>query len=125
MISKKTMFMTLAVIAVVLFATTGEAFAQGAVYARQDVFGVVAKKGVNVFKAVKAIMFIVGGFGLVAVAAAAIFGKISWKVFSYLAVGLMILAAAGAIIDYATDDTTNVMATEGAAFGDTLGKSGF
>lgn len=121
MISKKTMFMTLAVIAVVIFATTGDAFAQ---YQRNDVFGVVAEKGINVFKAVKAIMFIIGGFGLVAVAAAAIFGKISWKVFSYLAVGLMILAAAGAVIDYATDDQANALAVDGSGFNDTLGDSG-
>ncbi len=119
---KKTMIMTLAVIAVVMFATTGDAFAQ-AVANRGDVFQDVAQKGINLFKAVKGIMFILGGFGLVAIAAAAIFGKISWKIFSYLAVGLMILAAAGAIIDYATDDQDNYL-TEGAAFGDTLGNSG-
>ena len=61
-----------------------------------------ASKGVNTFRAVRTIIFIVGGFGLVGVAFGAIFGKINWKWFAGLAVGLAILAAAGSIVEYAT-----------------------
>ena len=55
----------------------------------------------NVFEAVRTIIFILGGFGLVGVAFAAIFGKINWKWFAALAVGLAILAAANAVVQYA------------------------
>jgi len=54
---------------------------------------------------------------LVALAFMAIFGKLDWKKFSMLAVGLAILAAAGAIVDYATGDDA------GADFSDSFGKS--
>ena len=90
---------TLAVILVVglLFATP-DAFAQ-------TVFQTAHKKAKDTFAVVKSTIFIVGGFGLVALAFFAVFGKLKWSWFASLAVGLAILAAAGAIIDYAT--TTN------------------
>jgi len=72
------------------------------------------QKAVNVFKAVKTIVFVIGGFGLVALAFQAIFGKVKWPWFAGLAVGLAILAAAGAIVDYATG------ATQGGDMGDTF-----
>ena len=62
-------------------------------------------KAKEVFEAVKSIIFIVGGFGLVALAFFAVFGKLKWTWFASLAVGLAILAAAGAIVDYATGTT--------------------
>lgn len=71
-----------------------------------DVAGSAATKAVTVFKAVKTIMFILGGFGLVGLAATMVFGKANWKWFAYLATGLAILAAAGSIIDYATGSTS-------------------
>ena len=79
-----------------LLAMSGEAFAQG------TVMSIAKDKGLNTFKAVKTIMFIVGGFGLVGIAFGAIAGKINWKWFAGLAVGLAILAAAGSIVTYAT-----------------------
>lgn len=81
-----------------------------------DLMGVAQGKAVTVFKSVKTIIFVVGGFGLVALAFMAIFGKIDWKKFAALAVGLAILAAAGAIVDYATG------ATQGGDMSDTFGK---
>lgn len=62
-------------------------------------------KATNVFKSVKTIIFVVGGFGLVGVAWGAIWGKINWKWFGALAVGLAVLSAAAAIVQYATGDT--------------------
>ncbi|MBR1604899.1 MAG: TrbC/VirB2 family protein [Alphaproteobacteria bacterium] len=59
-------------------------------------------KATNVFQSVKTITFIVGGFGLVGVAYQAAIGKVNWKWFAGLAVGLALLAAAGAIVEYAT-----------------------
>lgn len=90
--------LTISCIAVmVLFGTVGEAFAKV-----DDLMGTAQTKAIAVFQSVKSIIFIVGGFGLVALAFMAIFGKLDWKKFSMLAVGLAILAAAGAIVDYAT-----------------------
>lgn len=64
------------------------------------------QKAINVFKSARSIMFVVGGFGLIGVAFMAVFGKINWKWFAGLAVGLAMLAAAGSIVNYATGDTT-------------------
>lgn len=86
-------------------------------YAATDLVNTAKNKTVAVFKAVKSIIFIVGGFGLVVLAFMAIFGKLDWKKFSMLAVGLAILAAAGAIVDYATG------ASEGANLGDSFSTS--
>ena len=64
------------------------------------------------FYNVRTVIFILGGFGLVALAFFAIFGKLQWKWFAALCVGLAIVAAAGFIIDYATggvnDTATNL-----------------
>ena len=76
---------------------TGDAFA-----GQTSVMDTAKAKAVSVFKAVKTIVFVIGGFGLVALAFQAIFGKVKWPWFAGLAVGLAILAAAGAIVDYAT-----------------------
>ncbi|MBR1605400.1 MAG: TrbC/VirB2 family protein [Alphaproteobacteria bacterium] len=62
-------------------------------------------KMIHIFSSVKTITFIIGGFGLVGIAYQAAIGKVNWKWFAGLAVGLALLAAAGAIIEYATGDT--------------------
>ena len=72
------------------------------------VIDVAKNKAADTFRSVKAVIFIVGGFGLVALAFFAIFGKLKWTWFASLAVGLAILAAAGAIIDYATTNNGSV-----------------
>ena len=59
-------------------------------------------KARNVFTSVRTITFILGGFGLVGIAYQAIIGKVKWSWFAGLAVGLALLAAAGAIVEYAT-----------------------
>lgn len=86
------------IVLTILMGTTCRAFAM------EDLMQTAETKAALTFKAVKQIVFVVGGFGLVALAFMAIFGKLDWKKFSALAVGLAILAAAGAIVDYATGD---------------------
>lgn len=94
---------TLCLIAfVAVFGFAGDAAAQEG----GTVMSLARDKAVNVFKSVKTIIFVVGGFGLVGLAFAAIFGKINWKWFASLAVGLAILAAAGSIVNYATGDVS-------------------
>lgn len=85
---------------VALFATFG--FVDMA--AAQSVMGIAANKALQTFEAIRTIVYIVGGFGLVGLGFAAIFGKVNWKWFAALAVGLAIIAAAGAIVQYATSN---------------------
>ena len=68
---------------------------------------VAERKAMNVFQHVKTITFVIGGFGLVGIAYQAIIGKVKWGWFAGLAVGLALLAAAGAIVDYATGAGVN------------------
>ena len=90
---------TLMAFAMVAFvAMTGNACAQEA----SGIMELVMDKLSNLFQSVKTIVFILGGFGLVVVAFLAIFGKVNWKWFAGLAVGLAVLAAAGAVIKYST-----------------------
>ena len=68
--------------------------------------GIAKSKALTTFQNVKSII-------------GAIFGKIKWSAFASLAVGLAILAAAGAIVQYATGDT-EISATGRDGFGDTF-----
>lgn len=83
----------------------------------ETVFGTAAGKLVDLFKNAKMVVFVIGGFGLVALAFQAIFGKIKWAWFAALAFGLAVVAAAGAIVNYAANTTT----AAGTNFKDTLG----
>jgi hypothetical protein len=76
----------------------------GTADAAETVFGQAQKKLVNLFKNVKWVVFIIGGFGLVALAFQAIFGKLKWAWFAALAFGLALLAAASGVIQYAAND---------------------
>ena len=96
-----------------IFGFAGDAAAMGG----KSIMGTATDKAKNVFRSVKTIIFVVGGFGLVGIAWGAIFGKINWKWFAGLAVGLAILAAAGSIVEYATGDGKIGMSGE-----DTFGK---
>lgn len=108
---KNNMFTFLALALVFTMAMVGDASAESVMETAQT-------KAVSVFQAVKTIVFVVGGFGLVGLAFQAIFGKVKWPWFAGLAVGLAILAAAGAIVDYATGDSGHV-----TDLGDTFGNS--
>ena len=70
----------------------GDAWADG-----NSLMKTAQRKARNVFTEVKIITFILGGFGLTGVAFAAIMGKVNWKWFAGLAVGLGILGAAGRV----------------------------
>lgn len=71
-------------------------------YAEGELFVDISDKMISVFKSVRSIIFIVGGFGLVGLGFAAIFGKIKWTWLAALAAGLAIVALAGAVVDYVT-----------------------
>lgn len=101
-----------------VFGVSSDVLAGGtSVDGADTLLGTATTKARNVFMNVKSIIFIVGGFGLVALAFFAIFGKVKWSWFAGLAVGLAILAAAGAIIEYATGEDSGTI-----ALGDTFGR---
>lgn len=94
-----------------------QAFADGSATTGGDgPFGTVTTKLKDAFQNTRTVIFVVGGFGLVGLAVGAIFGKVNWKWFASLAIGLVIVAVAGAIINYATDDS----GVDSTAMGDTL-----
>ncbi len=100
---KNNLFTLFALALVFTMAMAGDASAQAV--GGSSVMDTARTKAVNVFQSVKTIIFVVGGFGLVGLAFQAIFGKVKWTWFAGLAVGLGILAAAGAIVEYATGET--------------------
>ena len=118
--SLKKLFMlcSLALVFTVMFANAS--FAEGG----NGVMEIAAGKAVTIFNHVKMIIFVIGGFGLVGIAFQAIFGKVKWTWFAGLAVGLGILAAAGAIVNYATGDVMGKGAAQGAQVNDTFHTSG-
>lgn len=87
------------------------------------VMTIAAEKAMTLFRNVKAIIFIVGGFGLVGIAFQAIFGKVKWSWFAGLAVGLAILACASAIVNYATGDKAGNQADAEENMQDTFDQS--
>ena len=115
---KKNTYLFFVMIGIALFSIMPNALAQFDEGASTTVIGIAISKGSATFKAVRSVIFIVGGFGLVVLAFFAIFGKLKWTWFASLAVGLAILAAAGAIIDYATTD--DGIGNQTSRFGDTL-----
>ena len=93
--------------------------------ANAGLMNVATSKALNIFNHVKMIIFVVGGFGLVGIAFQAIFGKVKWTWFAGLAVGLAILAAAGAIVNYATGSSMNAGADpSGVHMSDSFGEGG-
>ncbi|MBR2273341.1 MAG: hypothetical protein IJ864_00685 [Alphaproteobacteria bacterium] len=103
----------------------------GTAYAGDDdLMAMAATKSVKTFNAVKGIILIVGGFGLVGIAYHAIFGKMKWAWFACLAFGLALVSAASGIISYATGDAMDglseieVVDTFGDEGGVSSGRSG-
>ena len=88
--------------AFVLTLVAADSFAQQG----SSLMTIAQTKASNVFQSVKTITFILGGFGLIGIAYQAIIGKVKWSWFAGLAVGLALLAAAGAIVEYATGENT-------------------
>ncbi|MFI3241988.1 MAG: TrbC/VirB2 family protein [Alphaproteobacteria bacterium] len=115
---KKNIWTILSLTLVMVLSMTGGASA-ASVTGDDSIEGIALDKGVQVFKAARNIMFVIGGFGLVAVAFAAIAGKMNWKWVGSLAIGLGIIAAASAVIDYVTGDGLSG-GVNNEAFEDTL-----
>ena len=113
----KKRILTMLGLAAVFALAAGDAMAAGGLNST-TVVGAAIQKSANVFQSVRTIVFVIGGFGLVGLAVQAIFGKVKWPWFGALAVGLGVLAAAGAIINYATGDAITTSGT--GAYSDTF-----
>lgn len=72
---------------------TGDAYAD-------DVLQTVKSKAAKFIHDLRPLIFILAGFGLIGFAFGAIFGKISWKWFANIAIGLFLVANVGLFIDY-------------------------
>ena len=115
---------TICLIAVAAVLFMGDPAMAASAGSQSSLMGTAKAKAFTTFNNVKSIIYIVGGFGLVLLAFGAIFGKIKWSAFASLAVGLAILAAAGAIVRYATGDTNLSATGQGSSgFGDTFQES--
>ena len=94
-------------IAMVFVAT--EAFATGSTAvtgSSSNVFTTITTRMAMTFRNSRSVIFIVGGFGLIGLGFAAIFGKVNWKWLAALACGLAIVAVAGQVVDYVTRQDT-------------------
>ena len=104
----------------VAFTATGASAATEA----GNVFSVAMARLVTTFQNSRSIIFIIGGFGLIGLGFAAIFGKVNWKWLAALATGLAIVAVAGQVVDYVTRDASqNAYDMGGTNLGTTLGSS--
>ena len=107
-------------LAVAVAFTAGGAFAAGG-----TVFSTVTTRMLETFQNSRSVIFIVGGFGLIGLGFAAIFGKVQWKWLAALACGLAIVAVAGQVVDYVTRNTSqNYVDVSGTNFGDTANNGG-
>ena len=92
-------------LAVAMMFVAAEAFAGGSTTTTgtgSNVFNTITERMVTTFKNSRSVIFIVGGFGLIGLGFAAIFGKVNWKWLAALACGLAIVAVAGQVVDYVT-----------------------
>lgn len=88
------------------------------------VFQTASSKLINLFVNSKRVLLVVGGFGLIAIAFQAIFGKVKWGWFASLAFGLAVVCAAGAIVKYAANDDDVAEDAHGNTFNDSYKSSG-
>lgn len=107
-------------LAIALVFTAGDALAGSG--GNTNVFKTITERMLKTFQNSRSVIFIVGGFGLIGLGFAAIFGKVNWKWLAALACGLAIVAVAGQVVDYVTrsDVGQGVANPTGANFYDTL-----
>ncbi|MFI3241990.1 MAG: hypothetical protein R3Y43_05430 [Alphaproteobacteria bacterium] len=99
-------------------------------YAADNIFSKIIAKSTQVLVAAKNISYVIAGLGLIVFSWSAIFGKISWKHFFNIAIGLFMLSAMGAFISFfitkSGGDYTSLQYGNslGTSFQDTNGTTG-
>lgn len=71
----------------------------------EELFGDLAKHGGKIFTGMREIIYAVSGFGIIAIVIGAIFGQLNYKWLTAILIGLFVIAATAAIINYMVDDT--------------------
>ena len=69
-----------------------------------NVFTTITAKLIDTFNHSQTVLYVIGGFGLIAFAFLAIFNKVKWQWLASLSFGLAMIGAAGAIIRYVSQD---------------------
>ena len=64
----------------------------------------LASHGGKIFTGMREIIYAVSGFGIIAIAIGSIFGQVNWKWLTAILIGLFVIAATAAIINYMVDD---------------------
>lgn len=95
----KKLFTTIALAAALFLFGTGASFA-----ADGSIFATITSKINTTLLDLQKVIYIIGGFGLVAFAFAAVFGKISFRHLSYLSFSLFLVAAMGPFVRYFSGD---------------------
>ena len=60
----------------------------------------LAKHGGKIFTGMREIIYAVSGFGIIAIVIGSIFGSINWKWLSAIIIGLFVISATAALINY-------------------------
>lgn len=87
----------------------------------QNVFETLQSKGTETFTNIRNISFILGGFGIVGLAVMAYFGRFQFKWLFALGGGLVLIAVAGAAINYVTTNAGTGTIANNPAWTDTMG----
>lgn len=90
-------------ISVLLLLTVSSSFASDA----DVVFDTLASRAGTVGAGLRQSGYLIAGFGLIMFSVLAIFNKISWKTFAYIAVSCFVLSITAAIINYISNDTSS------------------
>lgn len=111
------MLKTFGVAALLILVSTA-AFAQSG--STESAFEIIVSKGSDLFEEIRTVVFVLGGFGLVGLAVASIFGRPMWKWFGALALGLVVIAVAGALVNYFVSKDGQKIEGESVDFNDTM-----
>ena len=76
-----------------------------------DIFSSLNSKASTTFQNVRTLAFIIAGFGILAIAIMAYFGRFNFKHLAGLIGGLVLLSAAAAMINYVTSGNTGSSTT--------------
>ena len=83
------------IVVISLTLTCGNAFADDG-----QLFSALIKSGTTIFKDLRELIYIVAGFGIIAVGIGGIFGNLNWKWLGAILISLVIIATAAEIISW-------------------------
>lgn len=96
-------FKKLLVAAIMMFVCSSILFATNS-YAG-ELFSDLAEHGGKIFGGMREIIYAVSGFGIIAIVIGSIFGSINWKWLTAIIIGLFVIAATAAIVNYMVGET--------------------